>query len=96
MANRVFHVAFLAARAAGCGEDKPLGFEAGPLGAVEVDTGAAVQVRSMLPLALTGLQSISESIQKAIELAVEDYGLIHGRAVSLGQPVDTMCSRRRR
>ena len=92
MANRVFHVVFLAALAAGCGEDKPLGFEAGPLGAVEVDAGAAVQVRSMLPLALTGLQNISESIQKAIELAIEDYGPIHGRAVALGQPVDTMCS----
>ena len=90
MANRVFHVAFLAALAAGCSEDKPLGFEAGPLGAVEVDADAAVQVRSMLPL--TGLQNISESIQKAIELAVEDYGPIHGRAVSLGQPIDTMCS----
>ena len=90
MANRVFHVAFLAALAAGCGEDKPLGFEAGPLGAVEVDTGAAVQVRIMLPL--TSLQNISESIQKAIELAIEDYGPIHGRTVSLGQPVDTMCS----
>ena len=92
MANRVFHIALLAALAAGCGEDKPLGFEAGPLGAVEVDADAAVQVRSMLPLALTGLQNISESIQKAIELAIEDYGLIHGRAVSLGQPIDTMCS----
>ena len=90
MTNRVFHVAFLAALAAGCGEDKPLGFEAGPLGAVEVDAGATVQVRSMLPL--TGLQNISESIQKAIELAVEDYGPIHGRAVALGQPLDTMCS----
>ena len=56
MANRVFHVAFLAALAAGCGEDKPLGFEAGPLGAVEVDAGAAVQVRSMLPL--TDLQNV--------------------------------------
>ena len=92
MAKRVFHVVFLAALAAGCGEDKPLGFEAGPLGAVEVDAGAAVQVRSMLPLALTGLQNISESIQKAIELAIEDYGPIHGRAIALGQPVDTMCS----
>ena len=90
MANRVFHVAFLAALAVGCGEDEPLGFEAGPLGAVEVDAGAAVQVHSMLPL--TGLQNISESIQKAIELAVEDYGPIHGRAIALGQPVDTMCS----
>jgi len=90
MAKRVFHVAFLAALAAGCGEDKPLGFEAGSLGAVEVDAGAAVQVRSMLPL--TGLQNISESIQKAIELAIEDYGPIRDRAVALGQPVDTMCS----
>lgn len=92
MAKRVFHIAFLVALAAGCGEDEPLGFEAGPLGAVEVYAGAAVQVRSMLPLALTGLQNISESIQKAIELAIEDYGPIHGRTVSLGQPVDTMCS----
>ena len=92
MANRVFYVALLAALAAGCGEDEPLGFEAGPLGAVEIDTGAAVQVRLMLPLALTGLQNISESIQKAIELAIEDYGPIHGRTVSLGQPIDTMCS----
>lgn len=92
MANRVFHVALLAALAAGCGEDEPLGFEAGPLGAVEVDAGAAVQVRLMLPLALTGLQNISESIQKAIELAIEDYGPILGRSVSLGQPIDTMCS----
>ena len=90
MAKRVFHIALLAALAAGCGEDKPLSFEAGPLGAVEVDAGTAVQVRIMLPL--TGLQNISESIQKAIELAVEDYGPIHGRAVALGQPVDTMCS----
>ena len=90
MTNRVFHVALLAALAAGCGEDKPLGFETGPLGAVEVDADATVQVRSMLPL--TGLQNISESIQKAIELAVEDYGPIHGRVVSLGQPLDTMCS----
>ncbi|MCY3791935.1 MAG: branched-chain amino acid ABC transporter substrate-binding protein [Gemmatimonadetes bacterium] len=92
MANRVFHVVFLAALVAGCSEDEPLGFETGPLGAVEVDAGAAVQVRSMLPLALTGLQNISESIQKAIELAIEDYGPIHGRAVALDQPVDTMCS----
>ncbi len=90
MAKRVFHVAFLAALMAGCSEDKPLGFEAGPPSAVEVDAGAAVQVRSMLPL--TGHQHIAESIQKAIELAVEDYGPIYGRTVALGQPVDTMCS----
>ena len=90
MARREFYVALLAALAAGCGEDKPLGFEAGSLGAVEVDAGAAVQVRSMLPL--TGLQNIAESIQKAIELAIEDYGPIRSRAVALGQPVDTMCS----
>ena len=92
MANRVFHVALLAALAVGCGEDKSLGFEAGPLGAVEIDASAAVQVRSMLPLTPTSLLNAAESMQKAIELASEDYGLIRGRAVSLGQPVDTMCS----
>ena len=59
MAKRVFHIAFLAELVAGCSEDKSLDFEAGPLGAVEVDAGAAVQVRSMLPL--TGLQNIAES-----------------------------------
>ena len=91
MTNRVFHVALLAALVAACGEkDEPLGFEAGPLGAVEVDAGAAVQMRSMLPL--TGQQNIAESIQDAIELAVADYGPIHGRTVALGQPIDTMCS----
>ena len=92
MATRVFHVALLAALALGCGEDKPLGFEAGPLGAVEIDASAAVQVRSMLPLTPTSLLNAAESMQKAIELAIEDYGLIRGRAVSLGPPVDTICS----
>ena len=92
MATRVFHVALLAALAVGCGEDKSLDFEAGPLGAVEIDASAAVQVRSMLPLTPTSLLNAAESMQKAIELAIEDYGLIRGRAVSLGPPVDTMCS----
>ena len=91
MVNRVFLVALIAAFASGCGEKKePLGFEAGALGAVEVGAGAAVQVRSMLPL--TGVRSVAEAIQEAIELAVEDHGPIYGRAVSLGQPVDTRCS----
>ena len=92
MVDRAFRAALLAVLASGCGEkEEPLGFEAGPLGAVEVGAGAAVQVRTMLPL--TGLQNIAESMQKAVEMAVEDYGPIHGRAVSLGKPVDTMCSR---
>ena len=51
-------------------------------------TGAAVQVRSMLPL--TGLQNIVESIQKTVELAVEDYGSIRGRAVAGRVPVRTV------
>lgn len=91
MNNRVFHVSLLAAFVAACGEkDEPLGFEQNPLGAVEVNAGEALQVRSMLPF--TGQQNIAESIQKAIELAVEDYGPIYSRTVVLGQPVDTMCS----
>ncbi len=90
-ATRSLLAFLLAAFLAGCGGDKPLRFEAGPLGAVEVGPADAVQVRSMLPL--PGLQDVSESIRKAIELAIEDFGPIHGRTVSLGQPVDTMCSR---
>ena len=90
-AIRVLLFLLPAALAAGCGGDKPLRFEAGALGAVEVGAGEAVQVRTMLPV--TGLRDVSESIQKAIELAVEDFGPIHGHSVSLGQPVDTMCSK---
>ncbi len=86
-------IALLAGLAAACGGDESEpsgGFEAGPLGAVEVGEGEAVQVRSMLPF--TGQRRVAESIQGAIELAIGDYGPIEGRAVSLGQPVDTLCS----
>lgn len=58
------------------------------LNAVEVDTGAAVPVYSMLPL--TGLQNIVESIQQTVELAVEDYGPIRGGAVAGRVPVRTV------
>ena len=48
-AFRKFPIALIAALLVACGgEDEPLGFEAGPLGSVEVGAGEAVQIRSLL------------------------------------------------
>ena len=85
-------VALLAGHSAarGGGDGPPDGFKAGPLGAVEVDAGEAVQIRSLL--SLTGASSLGESLRNGIELAVRDFGTIHGRAVELGESLDSMCS----
>ena len=88
---RKFHIALLAALLAACGgEDEPLGFEAGPLGSVEVGAGEAVQIRSLL--SITGAASLGASLRHGVELAVRDFGDIHGRAVELGESMDSMCS----
>ena len=67
------------------------GFEPGPLGAVEVAPGEAIQIRS--------LNSISGDVaflgmpnQRGAELAIADYGPVAGRTVSLGTPLDDLCS----
>ncbi len=69
-------------------ETKP---EPGPLGAVEIAPGEDIQIRS--------LQAISGDVaflgvpnQRGIELAVKDYGPIKGHDVSLGTPLDDLCS----
>jgi len=66
-------------------------FEAGPLGAVEVAPGERIQIRS--------LNSISGDIaflgipnQRGVEMAIEDYGPVAGREVSMGTPLDDLCS----
>ena len=88
---RKFHIALLAALLAACGgEDEPLGFEAGPLGAVEVSTGEPVQIRSLL--SLTGASSLGASLRHGIELAVRDFGDVHGHAIDLGESMDSQCS----
>ena len=87
---RKFPIALLAALAVGCGEDEPLGFEAGPLGSVEVGKGEAVQLRSLL--SITGAPSLGGTSRRGVELAVRDFGDIRGRAIELGESLDSMCS----
>ena len=54
-------------------------FEAGPLGAVEVGPGESIHVRSMT--SLTGVASLGVPERRGFEMAIADYGDIHGRAV---------------
>ena len=65
-------------------------FEAGPLGAVEVAPGEAIQIRSMQ--VLTGLGDLGIPSQRGVELALADYGLIRGHAVSMGAGLDSLCT----
>ena len=66
-------------------------FEAGPLGAVEIDENEPVRIRLLLPM--TGAASShGASLAQAVELAAVDFGHIHNRPVNAGRPVDAMCS----
>lgn len=63
----------------------------GPLGMVEIAPGEDIQIRS--------LQAISGDVaflgvpnQRGTELAVLDYGAIQGHSVSIGTPLDDLCS----
>ena len=74
--------------AAACGDDRP---EAGALGVVEVDEGEAIQVRSLN--AITGdVAFFGLPLERAVILAIEDYGPIHGFDVDLGTTLDDLCS----
>ncbi len=95
----MFHVVLLAGLLAACGGEDPVGsleprppsgFEAGPLGAVEVGEGEAVQIRSLL--AHTGVPSVATWLRYSIELASQDFGSIHGHEIELGESIDAMCS----
>ena len=81
--------ALLAVAAAACsGSD---GFEAGPLGAVEVGPGEAIQIRSVQTLSRNpGLGAPS---QRGVALAIEDYGPVAGRAVSMRAGIDSECTK---
>ena len=57
---------------------------------VEIDENEAVQIRSLL--SLTGASSLGESLRNGIELAVQDFGMIHGHTVELGESLDSKCS----
>ena len=57
---------------------------------VEVSGGEAVQIRSLL--SHTGADSLGASLRYGVELAVRDYGDLHGHAIELGDPLDSGCA----
>ena len=64
-------------------------FKSGPLGAVEIKHGQPIEIRVIL--SDTVVPSVSPAIQTAIEIAVKDFGSIHGRQVFI-ETLDEMCS----
>ena len=56
---------------------------------VMVSEGEAVQIRSLL--AHTIATSLGVPSRNAVELAVQDFGMIHGHQVELGEPIDGGC-----
>ena len=77
--------------AAACGDDEEEGPAVGELGAVTVEAGDAIQIRSLE--ALTGdVAFFGLPIDRATQIAVDDYGPIHGFDVDLGTSLDDLCS----
>ena len=79
--------AIIALLVGGCRE-RP--FEAGELGAVEVGPGEPVELAVML--SFSGAPAFGEPIAKAIRLAIEDYGDVHGHPVLIADSLDSACS----
>lgn len=79
----------LALVAAACGSG--VDFEAGELGAVTVEAGEAIQIRSLNAIsgdvAFLGIPN-----ERAVRMAVEDYGPIEGHDVEVGTGLDDLCS----
>ena len=61
-----------------------------PLGTVVVGPGEDIQIRSMEALTSAGKRGIPR--QRAVALAVADYGPIKGHRVTMGAGVDTQCT----
>ena len=94
LTSRSFTVLFacsLALLFSACGsDDDPREFDAGALGAVEIAPGEAIQLRTLIT---HGVETeLGLPMRRSAEIAVSDYGSIHGRAVELGDPLDSMCS----
>ena len=88
--------AALAAAACGGGGDTAHAPEAdhlgdGSLGVVEVPVGGAVQIRSLNTI--TGdVAYLGIPNQRGVELAIADFGPIHGFDVDMGAGLDELCS----
>ena len=65
------------------------GFKSGPLGAVEIKPGQPIEIRALH--SDTVVPSVSTVIRTAIEIAIKDFGSIHGRQVFI-ETLDEMCS----
>ena len=68
----------------------PPPFQPGPLGAVTVEPGEAVQIRTLLSIRVA--PTLGAVGRRGAEFAVEDMGTVNGRQIELGDPVDTSCS----
>ena len=69
---------------------EPSTFVPGPLGAVSVPAGEAVQIRTLL--SVTGAPELAVVARRGAELGVEDLGSVRGRDIELGGALDAMCS----
>ncbi len=56
---------------------------------VMIDEGEAVQIRSLLSHTIA--TSLGVPSRNAVELAVQDFGMIHGHEVELDEPIDGRC-----
>ena len=61
-----------------------------PLGTVVVAPGEAIQIRSAE--VLTGIGELGIPRQRAVAMALADYGPIHGHPVSMGAGLDSLCT----
>ena len=74
----------------GCDTTEPSSFVPGPLGAVSVAAGEAVQIRTLL--SVTGAPELGVVARRGAELAVAVLGDVRGRDIELGGAMDAMCS----
>ena len=65
------------------------GFKLGSLGAVEIERGQPIEIRALLSDSV--VPSVSPLLRTAIEMAIKDFGPIHGHHVSV-ETLDEMCS----
>ncbi|MYH71757.1 MAG: ABC transporter substrate-binding protein [Acidimicrobiia bacterium] len=63
----------------------------GSLGTVEVEAGAAIQIRSVNNIS-GDVARLGVTKQRGVELALADYGPVHGFAVSIGIGISDGCS----
>ena len=85
--GRVPVLAFMVLAIFACGSGS--GFKPESLGVVEIGRGQPIEVRALLSALV--VPDVSSSLQTAIEIAIEDFGPIHGHQVSV-ETLDEMCS----